>query len=155
MPELRPKKIDRLVYLMAFLLNNGASFYVTVQGVPNSKAVEHFFLSDDKTQDFVKLEEIQNAFAHDIPAEAFNKAKAYIITEPLAPLGYKHEVTDTVFGKTPKYYIECIADRAIPMSAQWSMYQGKVKSVFTLNSIRIPNFSQPDKLAAILLEVIQ
>ena len=64
-------------------------------------------------------------------------------------------MTDAVFGEIPKYYIECTADRAIPISAQRSMYEGKVKKIFTLNSSHTPNFSQPDKLAAILLEVIQ
>ena len=153
--ELRPKKIERLVYLTAFLLPNGASFYDAVKGVPDSKAVEHFFLSEDQTEAFVKAEEMQNAFAPDIPAEAFNQAIAYIVPEPAAPLGYKLEVTDAVFGKIPKYYIECTDDRAIPISAQRSMYEGKVEKVFTLNSSHTPNFSQPDKLAAILLEVIQ
>jgi len=56
MAELRPKKIDRLVYLTAFLLPNGASFYDAVKGVPDSKAVEHFFLSEDQTEAFVKAE---------------------------------------------------------------------------------------------------
>ena len=134
---------------------NGASFYDAVKGVPDSKAVEHFFLSEDQTEAFVKSEEMQNAFAHDIPAEAFNQAIAYIVPEPAAPLGYKLEVTDAVFGKIPKYYIECTDDREIPISAQSSMYEGKVEKVFTLNSSHTPNFSQPDKLAAILLEVIQ
>ena len=64
-------------------------------------------------------------------------------------------MTDAVFGEIPKYYIECTADRAIPISAQRSMYEGKVKKVFTLNSSHTPNFSLLDKLAAILLEVIQ
>jgi len=153
--ELRPKKIDRLVYLTAFLLPNGASFYDAVQGVPDSKAVENFFLSEDQTQAFVKEEAMQNAFAHDIPAEAFNQAKAYIVPEPATPLGYKLEVTDAVFGKIPKYYIECTEDRAIPIASQRGMYEGKVKKVFTLNSSHTPNFSQPDKLASILLEVIR
>ena len=155
MAELRPKKIDRLVYLTAFLLPNGASFYDAVKGVPDSKAVEHFFLSEDQTEAFVKSEEMQNTFAHDIPAEVFNQAIAYIVPEPAAPLGYKLEVTDAVFGKIPKYYIEFTDDRAIPISAQRSIYEGKVEKVFTLNSSHTPNFSQPDKLAAILLEVIQ
>jgi len=30
---------------------------------------------------------MQNAFAHDIPAEAFDQAKAYVDPEPYAPLG--------------------------------------------------------------------
>ena len=98
---------------------------------------------------------MQNAFAHDIPAEAFNQAKAYIVPEPATPLGYKLEVTDAVFGKIPKYYIECTEDRAIPIASQRGMYEGKVKKVFTLNSSHTPNFSQPDKLAFILLDVIR
>jgi hypothetical protein len=97
---------------------------------------------------------MQNEFAHDIPAEAFDQAKAYIVLEPAAPLGYKLDVTDAVFEKTPKYYIECTADRAIPITAQRGMHEGKVKKTFTLNSSHTPNFSQHDKLAAILLEVI-
>ena len=98
---------------------------------------------------------MQNAFAQNIPVEAFDQAKAYIVPEPAAPLRYKLEVTDAVFGKIPKYYIECTTDRAIPISAQRRMYERKVEKVFTINSSHTPNFSQPDKLAAILLEVIQ
>ena len=47
--ELRPNKIKSLVYLTAFLLPNGSSFIKAVQGVEGSKAVENFYLSDDKT----------------------------------------------------------------------------------------------------------
>ncbi len=44
-------------------------------------------------------------------------------------------------------------DRAIPIEVQRSMYKGKVKKVFTLHSSLTPNFSQPEKLANILLEL--
>ena len=47
--ELRPKKVKKLVYLTAFLLPNGGSFFDAVQGVEGSTAVENFYLSDDKT----------------------------------------------------------------------------------------------------------
>ena len=76
---------------------------------------------------------MQNTFAHDIPAEAFDQVKVHIIPEPSTPLGYKLEVTDAVFEKIPKYYIECTADRAIPITAQSGIYEGKVKKTFTLN----------------------
>jgi hypothetical protein len=33
------------------------------------------------------------------------------------------------------------------------MYQGKVKKSYSLESSHTPNFSQPDKLATILLEI--
>ncbi|MEC3907466.1 alpha/beta fold hydrolase [Tamlana sp. 2201CG12-4] len=151
--ELRPNKVNKLVYLTAFLLPNGGSFYEAVQGVKGSSAVDNFYLSEDKTYALVKEEEIQNAFAHDIPKEAFNGAKPYIVPEPSSPLMYKLEITDENFGNIPKYYIECTEDRAIPIEIQRAMYNGMVQKVFTLNSSHTPNFSQPEKLANILMEI--
>lgn len=153
--ELRSNKVKKLVYLTAFLLPNGGSFFGAVQGVEGSKAVENFYLSEDKTYALVKEEEIQNAFAHDIPKEAFDGAKPYIVPEPAAPLMYELQITDEKFGKIPKYYIECTEDRAIPIEVQKAMYKGNVEKVYTLNSSHTPNFSQPEKLANILLELLK
>ena len=153
--ELHPKKVKKLVYVTAFLLPNGGSFFKAVQGVEGSKAVENFYLSEDKSYALVKEEEIQNAFAHDIPKEAFDGAKPYIVPEPAAPLMYELEITDTNFGKIPKYYVECTEDRAIPIEIQRAMYKGKVKKSYSLKSSHTPNFSQPGKLADILMEVIE
>tara|TARA_B110000902_G_scaffold35992_1_gene38117 strand:- start:20383 stop:21234 length:852 start_codon:yes stop_codon:yes gene_type:complete len=151
--ELRPKKVKSLVYLTAFLLPNGGSFFGAVQGVQGSEAVDNFYLSEDKTYALVKEDELQNAFAHDIPKEAFDGAKPYIVSEPSAPLMYELEITDEHFGSIPKYYIECTEDRAIPVEVQRAMYKGNVKKTYTLNSSHTPNFSQPENLATILLEI--
>lgn len=151
--ELRPNKVKSLVYMAAFLLPNGGSFFNAVQGVKGSKAVENFYLSDDKTYAMVKESEIQNAFAHDIPKEAFDAAKPYIVPEPAAPLAYELQITDENFGSIPKYYIECTEDRAIPIEVQRAMYNGKAQKAYTLNASHTPNFSQPKKVANILLEI--
>lgn len=153
--ELRPEKVSKLVYITAFLLGNGGSFFNAVQGVQGSKAVENFYLSDDETYALVKEEELQNAFAHDIPKEAFDQAKPNIVPEPAAPLMYELEVSEEKFGSIPKYYVECTEDRAIPIAVQRAMYNGKVEKVFSLKSSHTPNFSQPDKLAEILLSLKQ
>jgi len=151
--ELRPKKVSKLVYLTAFLLPNGGSFFKAVQGVEGSKAVENFYLSEDQTFALVKEEELQNAFAHDIPAEVFNGAKPYIVPEPAAPLSYELEVSDANFGSIPKYYIECTEDRAIPIEVQRAMYKDQVAKSYSLASSHTPNFSQPQQLAEILLKI--
>lgn len=151
--ELKPNKVKSLVYLTAFLLPNGGSFFNAVQGVKGSKAVDNFYLSEDKTFALVKEDEIQNAFAHDIPEEAFNNAKPYIMPEPSAPLMYKLEITEENYGKIPKYYIECTEDRAIPLEIQRAMYNGNVLKAYSINSSHTPNFSQPEKLADILLDI--
>ena len=151
--ELRPEKVAKLVYLTAFLLPEGGSFFKAVSGVEGSKAVENFYLTENEEYALVKEAEMHNAFAHDIPLEAFEAAKPSIVPEPVAPLGYELEITDENFGMLPKYYIECTEDRAIPIAVQRSMYQGKVEKVFSLNTSHTPNFSQPGELAKILLEI--
>ena len=153
--ELRPDKVKKLVYLTAFLLPNGGSFFGAVQGVKGSTAVDNFQLSEDKSYAYVNEDEVQNAFAHDIPKEAFEGAKPNIVPEPAAPLQYELEITDENFGKIPKFYIECTEDKAIPIEVQKAMYTGNVKKVYTLNSSHTPNFSQPENLAKILLELLE
>jgi len=152
--ELRPNKIKSLVFLTVFLLPNGGSFFGAVQGVEGSKTVENFRLSDDKSYAYVVEEEIQNAFAHDIPEEVFNGAKPYIVPEPSAPLMYELEITEENFGQVPKYYIECTEDRAIPIEVQRAMYNGNVEGSFSIKSSHTPNFSQPDRIVEILLSII-
>lgn len=153
--ELRPQKIKQLVYLAAFLLPKGGSFVKAVQGVKGSKAVDNFQLSEDKTYAFINEDEVQNAFAHDIPKEAFDAAKPYIVPEPAAPLMYALEITDEIFGNIPKVYVECTEDRAIPIEVQRAMYKGKVEKVYTLDSSHTPNFSQPENLANIFVKITQ
>ncbi len=73
--ELRPKKVKKLIYLTAFLVPNGTSFFSAVEGVEESKAVENFYLSEDKSYALVKEDALNEAFAHDIPLENFIAAK--------------------------------------------------------------------------------
>ena len=152
--ELRPKKVKKLIYLTAFLVPNGTSFFSAVNGVEGSKAVENFYLSEDKSYALVKEEAMHKAFAHDIPLENFLAAKPYIVPEPTAPLGYELQVSEENFGQIPKYYIECTEDNAIPIEVQRAMYKGKVKKHFSLMASHTPNFSKPDSLAYFLKKIV-
>lgn len=151
--ELYPRRVQSLVYIAGFLLPNGASFLKAVQGVTHSKAVTHFSLSADGTEAYVADSELQNAFAHDIPASVFNAAKKYIVPEPAAPLQYELRLSDENFGSIPKYYIECTDDQALPIDIQRAMYQNKVRKVYSLATSHTPNFSAPEELATILSKI--
>lgn len=151
--ELRVEKIKSLVYLTAFIIANGESFFSAVAEVENSIAVNHFYLSEDNTLAYVEEEYLQEVFAHDIPKDAFERAKPYIVAEPVEPLSYQLKTSEERFGKVTKYYIECREDRAIPIDVQRAMYEEKVKKVYSLNSSHTPNFSQPENLANILLNL--
>ncbi len=153
--EVRPNKIKSIVYLAAFLAPAKSSFISMVKGVEGSVAVENFYFSDDQSHALVKASEMHQAFAHDISEEAFAKASSFILPEPAKPLFYELEITDENWGAIPKYYIECTLDKAIPIAIQRAMYNGKVEKIYSLEASHTPNFSQPNKLANILIELVK
>ncbi|MEK6325850.1 MAG: alpha/beta hydrolase, partial [Acidobacteriota bacterium] len=88
------------------------------------------------------------------PDDAFAQAKPMIVPEPTAPLGTPLSITEERWGRIPRYYIECLADKAIPPEVQKAMYMAiPVKKVFSMNASHAPNFSAPQELAEYLLAV--
>ncbi len=91
------------------------------------------------------------AFAHDLPAEAFSKARPLIVPEPTAPLGGTISVTEERWGRIPRYYIECTADKAIPPDVQRAMYTAiPVRKVFSMKTSHAPNFSAREEFSGYL-----
>lgn len=152
--DLRPEKVKAIVYLTAFMVPNGVSFLKAVQGVKGSIAVDNFYVMDDKVSAMVKIDKIHAAFAHDIPEQLLKIEKPYLTPEPLMPLTYELDVDEAVIANIPKFYIECVDDKAIPIDVQIQMYQGKVQKVYTLHTSHLPVFSKPEKVAGILLDIV-
>jgi pimeloyl-ACP methyl ester carboxylesterase len=151
--ELRSNKISALVYLTAFMVSNGVSFFRAVQGLQGSEVVDNFYISHDGSSAMVQSEKIHSAFAHDVSELPFDFVKPYLSPEPLLPLQYELNVDEKVLSEIPKFYIECTEDRAIPIEIQRAMYAGKVKKVFTMPSSHMPVFSDPKKLCGFLIDI--
>jgi len=152
--ENRPDKVKALVYLCAFLLPSGGSFMKATEGVKGSMVLDNLVMGDDKTSVTIKEEVMREAFAHDVPAEAFARVRPLIVPEPTAPLAWTISVTEERWGRIPRYYIECTADKAIPPAVQRAMYTAiPVKKLFSMKTSHAPNFSAPEELAGYLLTV--
>jgi pimeloyl-ACP methyl ester carboxylesterase len=152
--ENRPDKVKALVYLCAFLLPSGGSFMKATEGVKGSMVLDNLVMADDKSSVTIKEEVMREAFAHDVPADAFARVRPLIVAEPTTPLGGTLSVTEERWGPIRRYYIECIADRAIPPDVQKAMYTAiPVKEVFSMNTSHAPNFSAPEDLARHLRSV--
>ncbi len=152
--ENRPDKVKSLVYLCAFLLPNGGSMNKATEGVTGSMVLDNLVMAEDQTSVTIKEEVMHEAFAHDVPVEAFAQARPMIVPEPTAPMGGTISVTEEKWGRIPRYYIECTADKAIPPDVQRAMYTAiPVKKVFSLNTSHAPNFSAPEELTGYLLAV--
>ena len=149
------EKIKSLVYLTAMLVPTGVSFLDATSQVGNSVALNNLVFAEDKS--YIKVEEnkLHEAFGEDIPVEIFNETLPLLSAEPTAPLGTKLILTDENFGTVPRYYIQTLRDKAIPVEVQESMFTSMgVDKVFTINgSSHLPIFSNPKTVASILTEI--
>lgn len=152
--EERPDKVEALVYLCAFLLPSGGSFLHATRGVQGSMVLDNLVMAKDSASVTIKDEVVHAAFAHDVPADVWAHASQRLVAEPTAPLGAPLSITEARWGGIPRYYVECLADRAIPPAVQQAMYRAiPVKKVFSMNTSHAPNLAAPQELAGHLLAV--
>lgn len=152
--EYRPHKIEKLVYLAAYL-------------IPNGKTQREYSIQDTEgvLKPYVKLDEALNATTLD---PAIYKEGLYLDCEEhivqLANVLLSHEplvsgitplqLTDDNFGSVPRVYIECTEDRAVTPFIQRKMYtEMPCDQVFSMATSHSPFFSKPQELADILVEL--
>ncbi|MEP7141946.1 MAG: alpha/beta fold hydrolase [Ferruginibacter sp.] len=152
--EYRPHKIEKLVYLAAYL-------------IPNGKTQREYSLQD--TQGLLKpyVTNHQELYAHTLQPEIYKEGLyadcADYITE-LAKLLLSHEpvesgitplrLTDENYGSVPRIYIECTEDKAVTPSIQRKMYtETSCEKVYSMATSHSPFFSKPQELSDILCEI--
>jgi pimeloyl-ACP methyl ester carboxylesterase len=154
--EHRPQKIQRLVYLCAFLLPSGTSLLGRLrQGLKGSMTVPEMIIDDVKGYRMVPEQVVKAGFQDDCPADDVTLAKLLAVPEPNAPAATPLRLTDANFGRVPRVYIECLRDNAIPPAVQREMYTVvPCQKVITMDTSHSPNISAPDELVAHLISLI-
>jgi pimeloyl-ACP methyl ester carboxylesterase len=152
--EYRPEKIDKLVYLAAYL-------------IPNGKTQKEYSALDTQglLKPYVTMYEELNA--HTLQPEIY-KEGLYAdcddnITE-LAKLLLSHEsvesgitalrLTEENYVRIPRIYIECTEDKAVTPFIQRKMYtEIPCEKVYSLPTSHSPFFSKPQELSDIFCEI--
>lgn len=152
--EMRPDKIKALAYVTAFLLQNGQSLSDIASADTESMVTQNMVVFPEEGYCLVKDEAITDTFYGDCSKEDAEKAISRLVKQPLAPLGAPMKTTSEKFGSVPRYYIECLRDRAITHEYQKRMYTGlPCQKVFTIDTDHSPFYSEPDKLASALMSI--
>jgi pimeloyl-ACP methyl ester carboxylesterase len=158
--EKYPEKIAKLIYLTAFMAPKGktALDYI-LQGAKNPAVAElNKVLSlvnngqgnklDLNNRDLVKAAFYADCSHHDFDIAARN----VIAITSTVPNQYVSEITPGRWGKIPRVFIECTADKAISIETQRLMISDNPgTAVASIDSSHSPFFSQPDKLTDIIL----
>jgi pimeloyl-ACP methyl ester carboxylesterase len=154
--EYRPNKIEKLVYVAAYLIPNGktqrAYSVQDTNGVLKPYVTMHESLQASTLQPAIYKEGLY----HDCDDLINEMAKLILSHEPIESGITPLQLTDHNFGTVPRFYIECTKDRAVTPFIQQKMYsETPCKKVFQMATSHSPFFSQPQQLCDILIEIAE
>ncbi len=152
--EYRPEKIEKLVYLAAYLVPNGKTqreYSIQDTGGWLKPYVTQYPETGSHT---LQPEIYKEGLYHDCDDDITELAKVLLGHEPVESGITPLELTAERWGSVPRVYIECTEDRAVTPYIQQKMYtETPCEKVYKMNTSHSPFFSQPKTLVDILLNV--
>lgn len=153
--EQIPSQINRLVYVAAYLPQNGESLYQLSQQDKDSH-IGKYWHQDDPAQyspASIAKEGIKECFAGDAPDKDVQYLIAHHKADALAPMATPVSLTTANFGSVKKVYIHTTKDNAVSYSLQKIMVsKTKVDKVYSINTSHSPFFSEPKELVDLIIK---
>lgn len=153
--ERHPEKIKLLIYVTAYMLKDGEMMLDIIRTDKESLIVPNLIPCNEGAAFNLKSDKLKDIFYGSCDQKDIENAVSRITSQPSAVFGGRLSLTDERYGKIPRYYIECLQDRAITKECQQNMYHASpCKKVFSLNTDHSPFYSKHEELAEILLHEI-
>lgn len=149
--ERAPERIARLVYVAAYLPQNGQSLYQLSAGDADSQVGKYWTQADPKTYSpaTIRADGIAEVFCADCSAADQRALVATHRAEAVPPLGTPVALSAGRFGSVPRVYVHTLKDRAVSYGLQQRMLAaaGGAARVVTLDSGHLPMLTQPRAVA--------
>jgi pimeloyl-ACP methyl ester carboxylesterase len=151
--EYVPDRIDRLVYLTAFLPGDGQSLPDIAGSFEGGDDVTPNLVVDEQAGTAVVAEHMRSQlFYGECSEEDAEFCLARLVPESLAAIATPVHITADRAARLPRAYIECLRDGAIPIALQRMMQRSRpCDPVLQIDTDHSPFFSRPSELAAHLL----
>ncbi len=149
-----PNKIEKLIYVSAYLPKNGEDVTSITNKFLNNKPIEAFQFNQDYSLVSIKKEAIPTVVCDDCPQYMKDILVKYHRAEPVKGLNDKATLT-TKFASVPKYYVSTTNDYAVPYALQQQMIKdnGTIKKVFEMKTSHLPFVVQPNEFLKILMSI--
>lgn len=145
--EQRPDKIEKLIYLSAFLLPSGTSAIEASQQDEGSVILQSVEVDEEGGEITLGDDGMVNALYHDCPEEDVERARRLITPQPLAPFGTPIEVGES-FDGVRRTYVHTLRDRAVSPEKQERMYtELPCEKVVSMQTGHMSFFAAPEELA--------
>jgi pimeloyl-ACP methyl ester carboxylesterase len=153
--ELRPAKIEKLVYVAAFLLPSGGTILEATPTGANAPAMTDLVINEDGSAAALKAESVRHVFYADCEDSDVALARTLLVPQATVVSVTPLSTEDENWGRVPRFYIECTQDNAIPIGAQRAMSSRlPCRRVITMETSHSPFFSSPDELCGHLLQLL-
>jgi pimeloyl-ACP methyl ester carboxylesterase len=150
--ELVPDRIGTIVYVAAFLPNDGQSLLQLADGDPEALVMPNLVVDEAAGLSTVREEARRDAFYGECSDEVAAWASAQNVPESLEATAAPVHLTDGRAGSVRRIYVECTRDRAITIAKQRQMWAARpCEQVLTIETDHSPFLSTPDELAGHLL----
>ncbi len=152
--EYRAQKVEKLVYLAAYLIPDGRT--QREYSIQDTAAVLKPFVTmhDNINAHTLETEIYKEGLYHDCDDDITEQAKLLLSHEAVESGIIPLQLTGENFGSIPRFYIECTEDRAVTAFIQQKMYsEMPCEKVYSMSTSHSPFFSQPEKLVDILCEI--
>ncbi|WP_316843928.1 alpha/beta fold hydrolase [Pedobacter psychrodurus] len=152
--EQIPERIEKLVFIGAFVPQNGQSLLDLAFQDKSSLLGPNLIPSSDQLTLDVNKAKLTDIFCQD----ATETMKKLVITnykpEPAIPFGDKIKLTSTAFGAVAKYYVFTGKDQAISLELQKQMANAAgITNTYTVDTGHSPFLSMPERVSEIFIEI--
>jgi pimeloyl-ACP methyl ester carboxylesterase len=152
--QARPDKVSKLVYVTAFLLQDGETLLNVATKDPLALVMPNLVMSADGSSATLKDEVLNDAFYGDCSPADIALARSLLVPQAGAPFATPIHTTEDAWGSIPRFYIECLQDRAISIDSQRGMVEKNgVKRVHSMNTCHSPFLSAPAELVTHLTDL--
>ena len=152
--EYRPNKIEKLVYLAAYLIPNGKTQKEYSMQDTNGVLKPFVDFHPELNASTLRPEIYKEGLYHDCEEDITSLAKLLLSHEPVESGMVPLQLTEANFGSVPKVYIACTEDKAVTPYIQHKMYtETPCDKVYEMATSHSPFFSKPQELCNILYEL--
>jgi pimeloyl-ACP methyl ester carboxylesterase len=152
--EYRPQKIEKLIYLAAYLIPDGKTqkeySIQDTQGILKPYVTVYENLNATTLQ----TEIYKEGLYHDCDDNIAELAKLLLCHEPIESGITPLQLSEKNYGSIPRFYIECTADKAVTPFIQQKMYtETPCQKVYSMHASHSPFFSKPKELCGIFCDI--
>ncbi len=154
--EYRPEKIEKLIYLAAYLIPDGKTQKEYSAQDTKGWLKGYVDIHEETKSHTLQTEIFKGGLYHDCDDDITEMAKVILSHEPIESGVARLQLTDGNFGSVPRYYIECTDDRAVTPFIQQKMYgETPCLKVYKMHTSHSPFFSKPKELVGIFEEIAE